>query len=520
MGWKVPGDKIEKDTSKGIEERAFDLVDLKKGTDKNGEYVLNDVFVEKSLRFLYDFSLLEDAKQELLSKNVNGGNKGDKILRPISEGHKVTTKDGKQHNRYYPDASVSFENGEEYLISSQWSDKARRYMLSLIFDKAHLSPDITESLYKKYDECNVKKEEATDEESFDTCGVNLIIYGAPGTGKSHYVEHEMNLDKDKITRIVFHPEYTYFDFIGQYRPYPLYKNTNGKFVSSENRNDADDEPFIDYNFIPGPFTKVLVEACKEKKEHQDEPAIYTLLIEELNRADAAAVFGDVFQLLDRKDGESEYGIVPSPEWGAYLKKEGVLPEDGKIRIPSNMNIIATMNSADQGVHVLDTAFKRRWDYKFMSIGTNESSIANELNVRYTKDAVGWNTCTWKNLLDVINEKLIGTVGIAEDRLVGPFFVKPEIVKNEKGKYAIEKILFYLWDDVLRNNDRESFFDNDLKTMSQLYKAFEAGKDVMGIKDKLNLKPEPQDNENTQVEQAENQGETSAENNTGNNGQAQ
>ena len=527
MDFIIPPANLEKNST-DKKERAKGVVTIP--FQSGGNQVDNKKFLQNFFQFMWDFDLLNSGNVDCL---VNSASNEELKINTVN-GNGLLQKNnfsGEVLDRCYQGMFVRLGN-DEYCISREIQDNERWIMAKWLFNKAGFSSDDIKEFNRTYEDSMNKKNVQTpaqgkvERNSSGTNasnerkkgGTNLIIYGAPGTGKSYYVENEIGLEKDKITRVVFHPEYTYFDFVGQYRPCPVYvKNTERKFVAlGEAQDSSIGEPFIDYRFVAGPFTDVLVKAWKDKEN------MYTLLIEELNRADAAAVFGDVFQLLDRKDGESEYGIVPSAEWSAYLKKEGVLPEYGKIRIPSNMNIIATMNSADQGVHVLDTAFKRRWDYKFMSIETNDRSIASELNipVYYTKDANVWNICTWKNLLDVINEKLIGTVGIAEDRLVGPFFVKPEIVKNEKGKYAIEKILFYLWDDVLRNNDRDSFFDNDLKTMSQLYKAFEAGKDVMGIKDKLNLKPEPQDNENTQVEQAENQGETSAENNTGNNGQAQ
>lgn len=335
-------------------------------------------------------------------------------------------------------------------------------------------------------------------------GRNLIIYGAPGTGKSYHVEHNMNLDKDKITRVVFHPEYTYFDFVGQYRPSPLYKKNNA-FVSVGECGEEKCEPFIDYAFVPGPFTNVLVEAWKAwdnwKKEKEkennkeDKMPMYTLLIEELNRADAAAVFGDVFQLLDRKNGISEYDIKPSKEWGEYIYKElskcekslaelGIkntkerITSDGlRIKIPENMNIIATMNSADQGVYMLDTAFKRRWDYYFVPIQYNDKELNIEIEYNNGK-------YTWKQIIKAINERLIDDgPNISEDRLIGPYFVKPDKIKSNPDE-AIRKILFYLWDDVLRNNGRKEIFGEENKTMNDLYENYKNGADVLKIKDIL------------------------------------
>lgn len=295
-------------------------------------------------------------------------------------------------------------------------------------------------------------------------GINLIIYGAPGTGKSHYVEKAMGLDNGSITRVIFHPEYTYFDFIGQYRPKPVYKNKDGKFLDNyiSEYNELL-EPFIDYKFVPGPFTNVLVKAWNNKDK------VYTLLIEELNRADAAAVFGDIFQLLDRKEnGASKYGIEPSAEWGEYLKDK-VKSYTGKVIIPANMNIIATMNSADQGVYMLDTAFKRRWDYEFRPINLKEFSN-KDAAIKYKEK-----TIKWVDFIEAINNEL-GKGQIPEDRRIGQFFVPPDkFSENPDGNIkAVKKVLFYLWDDVLRNNDRQIIFRNDIDSMTRLFERYNNG----------------------------------------------
>lgn len=302
-------------------------------------------------------------------------------------------------------------------------------------------------------------------------GQNLIIYGAPGTGKSYWVNHYdderqnekiqgIDINTNNIIRVVFHPEYTCFDFVGSYRPKPK------DFPSKDANNEC--VPYITYEFVPGPFTKVLVKALKDSNN------MYTLLIEELNRADAAAVFGDVFQLLDRNEnGKSEYPIEPSEEWLSYFEealkdceeKLNDIKENG-VSIPSNMNIIATMNSADQGVHLLDTAFKRRWRYKYISVDQaikNVPSTSKYKTVKIIfkenddKDQAG--SYFWLDFINAINEKL-GNNGIPEDRWIGPYFATEQELEND-GEAAIEKVLFYLWDDVLRNSDsREQFFGND------------------------------------------------------------
>lgn len=312
-------------------------------------------------------------------------------------------------------------------------------------------------------------------------GQNVIIYGAPGTGKSHWVNNYENetekmscltIDKEHITRVVFHPEYTYFDFVGSYRP-----------KSKQEEGSEDKE--IEYGFVPGPFTKVLADAWI------DTPHIHTLLIEELNRADAAAVFGDMFQLLDRdKKGQSRYSITPSEELGEWLFdkfNDNDKDEDlgrrlrSSLQIPGNMNIIATMNSADQGVHLLDTAFKRRWRYKYISIdkaikkiekikSENDSKAENEIkSMEAYKEQVRFNTekLAWIKFVQGIN-KALKENNIPEDRQIGPYFATPEEIEDDNGSAAIEKVLFYLWDDVFRNTeDRSEFFANGITTLGNL-----------------------------------------------------
>ena len=505
---------------------------------KRAESIVNRIYSQTDkIPIVYDyFQLLRDLGC-LTSENVDFLSEKERLKladltgTPPKGGFIKDKESVEEDEPYWKNLIIDFtdvpdfdQTKTKYLVSSNWagySNGERTHLwnfLSWILDKAIEKGKITSAdkqeiadLYTKLtNEEKQKREEepSTDNESIPNAfevvsekkeaiheistnrhpdrihyGTNLIIYGAPGTGKSHWVEE--NYGKENLTRVVFHPEYTYFDFVGQYRPCPVYeKDSPRKFAKASDAEpdvvDVVGEPFIDYRFVPGPFTDVLVKAWKEKKANEESPAMYTLLIEELNRADAAAVFGDVFQLLDRdSNGKSEYGIVPSEEWGAYLKSAEVTLPEGKVEIPSNMNIIATMNSADQGVHMLDTAFKRRWDYHFMSIdeGLNSEEL-KDIKVRYAGTDIGW-----KQFITILNEKLADDFQIPEDRLIGPFFVKPKIVKEDSEK-AIKKILFYLWDDVLRNSSGRNQFFKGITTMSQLYKDFDKGEDVMGIKDKL------------------------------------
>lgn len=297
-------------------------------------------------------------------------------------------------------------------------------------------------------------------------GINEIVYGAPGTGKSRYLA-----DKYKgaplTRRVVFHSEYSYYDFIGVYKPIPVYKDSNEVFRTVDGQEIGKGEPYIDYSFIPGPFVRVLVEAWL------DPTRMHTLLIEEINRADVAAVFGEVFQLLDRDvDGNSEYAFEPSKDLKDYLLSiEGMRQYIEKgISIPSNMNIVATMNSADQGVKPMDSAFKRRWNFHYVRINI-KGAVHENAKIRYAG-----RECYWGAMIGIINEKLSGgTIQLEEDKLIGPYFIKPDEIGKKR---AIDKLLLYLWDDVLRHS-RDSFFNNEIKMFADLSEKF-AEEDVLDI----------------------------------------
>ena len=297
-----------------------------------------------------------------------------------------------------------------------------------------------------------------------TGGVNEIVYGAPGTGKSRYLADEYG-HTTRCTRVVFHPEYTFYDFVGSYKPVTLYKETGVPVHTRSGVPFEHGEPVIDYKFVPGPFITTLIEAWL------NPATMHTIIIEEINRANSAAVFGDIFQLLDRDiAGNSEYGITPSEELMEYLLSVSGMEQFLKngLKIPSNMNIVATMNSADQGVMPMDSAFKRRWSFKYIKIAIS-GAVHENACLTYAGNDV-----TWGNLVRAINDKLIGQ-GLDEDRLIGPYFIRPEELGSKR---ATDKLLLYLWDDVLRYN-RDSFFNSKIKTFADLSDSF-AGSDVFDL----------------------------------------
>lgn len=266
-------------------------------------------------------------------------------------------------------------------------------------------------------------------------GENVILYGVPGCGKSHEIKTKYCDNKEFMERIVFHPDYTYSDFIGQILP-----KTDGEKIS--------------YPFVAGPFTVIL-----EKAIHHPEN-MYYLVIEEINRGNAPAIFGEVFQLLDRENGESEYGIN-NFDIAKYIYGAG--KEGEEIKIPSNLTILATMNTADQNVFTLDTAFKRRWTLR---------SIKNDIaGCDHAGTYIEGTKITWRYFAEKINDTIIdinnGSLS-SEDTRLGAYFVKEADLKDRK--IFAEKVLMYLWNDAFKY-DRDKVFKSEYKTLEDLLDAF-------------------------------------------------
>ena len=272
---------------------------------------------------------------------------------------------------------------------------------------------------------------------------NRILFGAPGTGKSYTVKKETKIllgegNGDNFERVTFHPDYSYAHFVGTYKPVPS-KDSQG--------NDA-----ITYAYVPGPFMRVYVKALKNSRDTIIKP--FLLVIEEINRANVAAVFGDIFQLLDRgDDGVSEYPIHASEDIKDYLARElGGKPDDyAELCIPDNMFIWATMNSADQGVFPMDTAFKRRWDFTYLGIDDSDEEICG----KYVYLANGKSQkVEWNKLRKAINH-FLAKEKINEDKQLGPYFISRSIIVPAEGDEIDRdkfihvfknKVIMYLFED--------------------------------------------------------------------------
>ena len=207
-----------------------------------------------------------------------------------------------------------------------------------------------------------------------------------------------------------------------------------------------------------------------------------LIVEEINRANVAAVFGDVFQLLDRNnDGESEYSITTTADMRVYLQHElGKDKDVTNIKIPSNMFIWATMNSADQGVYPMDTAFKRRWTFSYYGLDDGETKLSDvAIQPQFTLGKSS-KLIAWNSLRKAINDELsTDTYNINEDKLMGPFFLKEEALKDDTSfnEAFKNKVLMYLFDDVVKQKRRSFFNCENSNRYSSVCNAF----DLKGIK---------------------------------------
>lgn len=399
------------------------------------------------------------------------------ILREVTEGDIERVWFLKYYQMLYPE-----------LFATNYSDYAQRTVLGAIGEEKEKYPfvrmgqirfyankcGITNVMFNKifWDYYSEETTSAKAESSQDICYStgyqsdyprNRILFGAPGTGKSFTLNHEKNLllaDGGEYERVTFHPDYSYANFVGTYKPVPC--------------KDSDGKDAITYSYVPGPFMRTYVKALQNSRT--DAPKPFLLVIEEINRANVAAVFGDVFQLLDRGDDEvSEYPIQASEDIKKYLAEElGGNPDDyAEIRIPDNMFIWATMNSADQGVFPMDTAFKRRWDFTYLGIDDSEAGIVGKKVVLGQGDyrrVVEWNA-----LRKAINNELL-TYKVNEDKLMGPYFIsKKNLPEGEMIDPAVftrifkNKVIMYLFDDAAKQKRITLFGGCDEKAKNQYSK---------------------------------------------------
>ena len=316
-----------------------------------------------------------------------------------------------------------------------------------------------------------------------TAGLQQIYYGAPGTGKSKTIK-DLTFGED-IIRTTFHPDSDYASFVGTYKPITEevdLRDCNGEKVIDEETGKVVKEERIAYKFIPQAFLEAYVEAWKKlgsgKKQY--------LIIEEINRGNCAQIFGDLFQLLDRNEyGFSDYPIVTDKDMQKYLEKEfegweitnkdkinqlygeanmvSLIMKGERLVLPSNLYIWATMNTSDQSLFPIDSAFKRRWDWKYVPIREGRDKETNAPLNWYIN--TGDKQYDWWSFVSQVN-KLIGSLTNSEDKKLGYFFCKAKDGEIDADLF-VSKVIFYLWNDVFKDYgfDDKDFQDEEGKILS-------------------------------------------------------
>lgn len=310
-----------------------------------------------------------------------------------------------------------------------------------------------------------------------------IYYGAPGTGKSKTIK-DLTFG-ESVIRTTFHPDSDYASFVGTYKPITeevTLRDCYGKKVIDEETNEVVKEERIAYKFIPQAFLEAYVEAWKKlgssKKQY--------LIIEEINRGNCAQIFGDLFQLLDRNEyGFSDYPIVADKDMQKYLEKEfagweitnkdeinqlygeanmvNLIMKGERLVLPSNLYIWATMNTSDQSLFPIDSAFKRRWDWKYVPIREGRDKETNAPLNWYIN--TGDKQYNWWSFISKVNE-LIGSLTNSEDKKLGYFFCKAKDGEIDADLF-VSKVIFYLWNDVFKDYgfDDKDFQDEEGKILS-------------------------------------------------------
>ena len=316
---------------------------------------------------------------------------------------------------------------------------------------------IDENIKAIMEKRNIKSPESEPPMNPNYKGRNILLYGVPGSGKSYTIKEEYCNDENRLERLVFHPDYTYSDFVGQILP----SVSNG---------------IVTYEFKPGPFTRLV------KRAYENPATEFFLIVEEINRGNAPAIFGEIFQLLDRDEsGTSEYGIS-----NADIAKVVYGDENLKVRIPSNLTLIGTMNTSDQNVFTIDTAFQRRWDMRMI-----ENSF-ERADPEFSNHPILDTTVSWKTFCTAINKIILDKnvrMTSSEDKRLGVYFVHlsdlvyDENVENitlseidriqakQNNSRFPEKILKYLWDDAFKFSREDIFEVSQYNSLEAIVRKF-------------------------------------------------
>lgn len=483
------------------------------------------LLVKKGLAEIINIDRLKAFEQGDKKYDVNVYDKGKNDILNISfDGAKAKRADSPNMTDFYHVSidGVDLPNGTYYLTLGVGTDKN---ILATLPKSDFNTIEFDDSKILSMKE-SLKKMRKSD------IPLQQIFYGAPGTGKSHAI-NELTAGKDVI-RTTFHPDTDYSTFVGAYKPttksVPVTTviGTNAVPVNYNGKEMMEDK--IVYEYVSQAFLQAYVAAWRKYCDVQEgeEPMDEFLVIEEINRGNCAQIFGDLFQLLDRGDeGFSEYPIKADSDMKKLLEhefkgleiknKEGInaLFKGDKdivaevlagdvLLLPNNLYIWATMNTSDQSLFPIDSAFKRRWDWNYVPISDAGKKWMIEVNgVQYD----------WWKFLEAINDKVYHAT-YSEDKKLGYFFCKAKdgVISAEK---FVSKVIFYLWNDVFKDSEFEgdTFKDEDGEKLSfdKFYSVENNQVKVNGTKivkflSNLNLSPDSEADEDNSEEGFENEGD--------------
>lgn len=437
----------------GEEEQDDSKIDLPTSPKSCAEYIINHIYDLDSFQCLKPVFKVNDTTIRVEAEILQNLGLPRKSLRfffnlPTSASYTKSDNDNKVRvfDKVY---DVPTEQGNYHAkLTTEWQDKP----LEDDFDGNSLTAliKVVNEYYSHYLEI-VKTENGycLKIKNKTTKGIipstNILLYGVPGCGKSFYVEknYESKVQEGFTIRVVFHPDYTYSDFVGQLMP-----------VLKEVKNAQDvKEEKLQYDFVPGPFTRILQLA----EIHKDQQCL--LIIEELNRGNAPAIFGEIFQLLDRNDdGTSKYAIYNREISKELYDNEQQEKPNEPIKLPPNLTIVATMNTSDQNVFTMDTAFQRRWQMKHIPNRFTGESL-DEKTINHVAKHLPNSEISWGVFAQTINKKMhtanLGFGG-TEDKSLGVYFATDNDLDDAE-RFA-EKVLKYLWDDAFKLGRKELFND--------------------------------------------------------------
>lgn len=439
------------------------------------------------------FIILEDLIKEPIKKGEFVSHFGEKVLNMYKDNYEGLSLSNQEAARFLIEplllSNLMVEDEDNYILNSDYFELANDYIINHVmikkFDEVScpdeeywndfhygfydIVNDSNQPIYSKYYPHLFNRASANMAKAvpFDK-PLQQIFYGAPGTGKSFQIDKDTN-ENNRI-RTTFHPDYDYATFVGAYKPTVKAIDRYGLFgketvVMKHEDNSPIKEEVIVYKFIPQSFIKAYVEAWHRYADAECKDKDFYLIIEEINRGNCAQIFGDLFQLLDRTNaGFSSYAVATDSDLQRFLNDDeeyklnitlenDISNDNGKVIakatdvasgkvliLPPNLHIWATMNTSDQSLFPIDSAFKRRWDWKYVPIKYDNTEWKVVLSDK--------TECKWTDLQQTLND-LIYEATDSEDKMLGDWFVKADSQKVISEETLVGKIIFYLWNDVAK-----------------------------------------------------------------------